>query len=68
LQIEDVEDDWRWWWVRTCQAIHKSMWQCFWILRVKTTDDDDEWETVKPFTSPCDSVSGYWGLSSKKPV
>jgi hypothetical protein len=26
---------WRWWWVRTSQADHKSMWQHFGVLRVK---------------------------------
>ncbi len=31
-------------------------------------EDDDEWEPVKPITSPGDSVSGYWGLSVKKSV
>jgi hypothetical protein len=31
-------------------------------------DDDDEWESVEPITSPCDSVLGYWGLSAKMPV
>jgi hypothetical protein len=25
-------------------------------------------EPVEPITSPCDSISGYWGLSAKKPV
>ncbi len=29
-------------------------------------DDNDEWEPVEPITSPCDSVSEYWGLSAKK--
>jgi hypothetical protein len=28
--------------------------------------DDDEWEPVEPVTSPCDNLSGYWGLSAKK--
>jgi hypothetical protein len=28
-------------------------------------DDDDVWEEVVLITSPCDSVSGYWGLSAK---
>ncbi len=23
------------------------------------SEDDDDWEPVKPITSPCDSVSGY---------
>jgi hypothetical protein len=31
-------------------------------------DDDDEWEPAEPITNPCDSVSGYWGLSAKMPV
>jgi hypothetical protein len=26
---------WRWWWVRTSRANHKSMWQNFGVLRVK---------------------------------
>ncbi len=26
---------WQWWWVRTSRANHKSMWQHFWVLRVK---------------------------------
>ncbi len=26
---------WRWWWVRTSRANHKSMWQHFGVLRVK---------------------------------
>ncbi len=29
-------------------------------------DDDDEWEPVELITSPCESVSGYWGLRAKK--
>ncbi len=28
-------------------------------------DDDDDWEPVEPNTSPCDSISGYRGLSTK---
>ncbi len=24
---------WRWWWVRTIQADHKSIWQQFWVLK-----------------------------------
>ncbi len=31
-------------------------------------NDDDEWEPVEPITSPCGSISGYWGLSIKKLV
>jgi hypothetical protein len=31
-------------------------------------DDDDEWEPVKQITNPCDRISGYGGLSTKKPV
>ncbi len=27
--------------------------------------DDDGWEPVVLITSPCDSISGYWGLSAK---
>ncbi len=29
-------------------------------------DDDDGWEPVVPIISPCDSVLGYLGLSTKK--
>jgi hypothetical protein len=35
------------------------------MLQRGVVDDDNEWEPVGPITSPC--VSGYWGLSSKKP-
>jgi hypothetical protein len=35
---------------------------------VEDSDADDEWEPVEPITSPCDSFSGYWGLSAKKLV
>jgi hypothetical protein len=35
---------------------------------VEVYEDDDEWEPVETITSPCKSVSGYWGLSAKKPV
>ncbi len=30
--------------------------------------DDDWWEPAVPITSPCDSISGYWGLSAKKRI
>jgi hypothetical protein len=31
-------------------------------------DDNDKRESVKPITSPCDSVSRYWVFSGKKSV
>ncbi len=31
-------------------------------------EDDGEWEPVELITSPCDNVSGCWGLSAEKPV
>jgi hypothetical protein len=31
-------------------------------------DEDHECEPFKPITSPCDSFSGYCGLSAKKPI
>jgi hypothetical protein len=31
-------------------------------------EDDDEWKPVEPIKSPYDSISEYWGLSTKKSV
>ncbi len=34
--VDEVsENEWKWWWVRTNRANHKSMWQHFGVLRVK---------------------------------
>jgi hypothetical protein len=44
---------------------------CGWHLQmeeVEDDDDNDEWQPVKPITSPCDSNSGYWGWSARKSV
>jgi hypothetical protein len=52
---------WRWWWVRTSQARHKSMWQRFGVKRVKR-------QKASLNRKPSAYICGWGSVSHQTPV